>query len=87
MKLLPNLRIVLALGRIAFIACLRAFDQRSGQRLRAKFAHGGRYDFGPELPLLAASYHPSPRNTNTGRLSKEGLVGVLLDIRGLIGVK
>ena len=74
MRLLPNLRVVLALGRIAFDAALRTLSEISGQRLRAKFAHGEVNRFEPELPLLVGCYHPSPRNTNTGRLSMEQLV-------------
>ncbi len=77
MQLLPNLRVVLALGQIAFQAALRALTEMAGRRLRAKFAHGEVYRFGPGLPLLAACYHPSPRNTNTGRLSMEQLVETL----------
>ena len=57
------------------------------ERLKAAFAHGAHYDFGPSVPLLIASYHPSPRNTNTGRLSKENLVGVLLEVRRVLGLK
>lgn len=62
---LPNLRVIIALGRIAHDAALRA----AGARLAAyPFAHGavhaladGRY--------LVDSYHCSRYNTNTGRLT------------------
>ena len=74
MRLLPNLRVVLALGQIAFQAALRAMSEMATGRLRAKFGHGEVYRLGPELPLLVGCYHPSPRNTNTGRLSMEQLV-------------
>ncbi len=77
MQLLPNLRVVLALGQIAFQAALRALTEIAGRRLRAKFSHGEVYRFEPGLPLLVACYHPSPRNTNTGRLSMEQLVETL----------
>ena len=91
MGLLPNLRVVLALGQIAFQAALRAltalrqeYGQEHGQeqdgaktRLRAKFGHGEVYEFQPDLPILVGCYHPSPRNTNTGRLTMEQLVETL----------
>ena len=82
MTLLPNLRVVLTLGQIAFQAALRALaslpsPQGTGRRLRGKFGHGEVYRFNSELPLLVACYHPSPRNTNTGRLSMEQLVETL----------
>ena len=77
MRLLPNLRVVLALGHIAFQAALRALGEMTADRVRAKFGHGTVYRFGPELPLLVGCYHPSPRNTNTGRLTMEQLVETL----------
>ncbi len=80
-QLLPRVRAVLALGRIAFQACLRALRQPGGARLKGTFGHGVRSDLGPGLPTLFSSYHPSPRNTNTGRLSPEGLLDVMRDVR------
>ena len=77
MRLLPNLRVVLALGAIAFQAALRAMEEMSGERIRAKFGHGEVHRFGPGVPLLVGCYHPSPRNTNTGRLTMEQLVATL----------
>ncbi len=81
MGLLPNTAVVLAFGRIAFDNFLRALSERMGSRVRLEFKHGARYDLGPGLPVLLASYHPSPRNTNTGRLTSEGLDAVLSDVR------
>ena len=82
MRLLPNLRVVLALGQIAFQAALRALsalpsDENGGRRIRGKFSHGQVYRFEPGLPLVVACYHPSPRNTNTGRLTMAQLVETL----------
>jgi uracil-DNA glycosylase family 4 len=81
MALLPNLRAVLALGHIAFNALLAALSARAGRKLTAEFSHGARYDLGPGLPALYACYHPSPRNTNTGRLSQGETVGVFRRIQ------
>ena len=78
MRLLPNLRVVLALGQIAFRATLRAMSELVDEKPRAKFAHGEVFRLAPGLPLLVACYHPSPRNTNTGRLSMEQLVETLI---------
>lgn len=74
MRLLPNLRVVLALGQIAFQAALRTFAEMGADRPRTKFGHGTVCNPGPGFPLLVGCYHPSPRNTNTGRLSMEQLV-------------
>ncbi len=81
MGLLPNTAVVLTFGRIAFDNFLRALSERVGSRVRLAFQHGARYDLGPGLPVLLVSYHPSPRNTNTGRLTSEGLDAVLSDVR------
>ncbi|CAI8056806.1 Type-5 uracil-DNA glycosylase [Geodia barretti] len=76
-SLLPNLRVILALGQIAFQAALRALAAMGVERPRAKFGHGSVYRPGAGLPLLMGCYHPSPRNTNTGRLKMEQLVEAL----------
>lgn len=81
LELLPNIRAVLAFGRIAFDNYLRALAERLGRRQRLLFSHGACYEMGSGLPVLFASYHPSPRNTNTGRLTAEGLDRVLADVR------
>ena len=84
LEILPRLAVVVALGHIAFKACLKALGQRVGRRLTGKFAHGASYDFGSPLPTLVASYHPSPRNTNTRRLSMDDLVELLRGVRNLV---
>ena len=67
---LPEVRVVMCLGRIAFDACWRILRAR-GVGLptgRPAFAHGAvfRPDGGP---AVVAAYHPSRQNTNTGRLT------------------
>lgn len=64
LQILKNVRVVLALGRIAFTSYCRVAGLRG-----LEFAHGGRYDAGGKK--LVASYHPSRQNTNTGRLTWE----------------
>ena len=77
MRTLPNLRVVLALGQIAFQAALRAMEELGVEKPRAKFGHGAVYNLDAAAPLLVGCYHPSPRNTNTGRLKMEQLVETL----------
>lgn len=77
MRTLPNLRVVLALGQIAFQAALRAMEELGVEKPRAKFGHGVVYNLDAAAPLLVGCYHPSPRNTNTGRLKMEQLVETL----------
>ena len=75
-----NLESVLALGALAFRAYLGHLV-RTGVGVRGlKFAHGSAFRF-PGLPTLYASYHPSPRNTNTGKLTPAMLSSVLSRIK------
>jgi uracil-DNA glycosylase family 4 len=80
LELLPNLKAALAFGRVAFDNFLRALRERTGEKLRFDFKHGGRYDLGPGLPTLFATYHPSPRNTNTGVLTAPMLDAVFATV-------
>jgi uracil-DNA glycosylase len=69
--LLHRVRVVIALGRIAWHAYLRA-RRRLGQPLpdRApRFAHGAVVRL-PDGMILIGSYHPSQQNTFTGRLTR-----------------
>jgi uracil-DNA glycosylase len=81
-RLLPNTRAVLALGGFAWDAVKdlapRAFG---GFAPRTPFAHGACAPLGEGRPLLWASYHPSPQNTNTGKLTLSMLTELLRRIR------
>lgn len=75
-RLLGNVKVVIALGRLAFdnyLALLRGQGHGVG---RHEFAHGRAHETGPGLPVLISSYHPSRQNTQTGRLTKEMLRSV-----------
>jgi uracil-DNA glycosylase family 4 len=62
----PSPRVVLALGRIAHDATLRALGLTAA---RWPFAHAGEHR--PSgAPVLVMSYHPSRYNMNTGRLTR-----------------
>jgi uracil-DNA glycosylase family 4 len=76
LALLPELRIVLALGRVATDAYLRLVEKQSGEKIRIVFQHGGRYEMPAGTPVLYTSYHPSPRNHNTGRLTRASFLEV-----------
>lgn len=85
LALLPRLRAVLVLGRIAFDAYLRLVSRDLEKRARPPFIHGARYLLDEERPVLYVSYHPSPRNHNTGRLTRSSFVAVLERVRREIG--
>ena len=68
-RLLPNLRGIVALGRVAFDSILRLYQVQDGSAYRLEFAHNRLYRLENGLPWLLASYHPSRQNTQTGRLT------------------
>jgi uracil-DNA glycosylase family 4 len=72
LALLDNLRVVVALGRIAFDVYLSILRGRGLDARRAAFpfGHGAAYVTAPGQPLLVASYHPSQQNTQTGKLTE-----------------
>ena len=74
---LPRVRVVVGLGRIAFDAWLQLL-KRGGvmPRPRPQFGHEEVVEFGPRLPALVGSFHPSRQNTNTGRLTPPMLASV-----------
>lgn len=85
-SLLPRLRAVVTLGRLAhdsWLAVLRACNAS----LRVKdypFAHARHFSRPSNGPDLLCSYHPSRQNTQTGRLTKPMLVNVLQMARRII---
>ncbi|MAG33778.1 MAG: uracil-DNA glycosylase [Deltaproteobacteria bacterium] len=71
LKLLPHLRVVVALGKIAHDTFLR-FAKRTGAIHRLadfKFAHAAVHDLGRTLPTLVDTYHSSRYNVNVGKLT------------------
>jgi uracil-DNA glycosylase family 4 len=74
LELLKNLRVVVALGRIAFDTYLSIVNESR------KFGHNIVHDL---TPTLISSYHPSQQNTSTGKLTAKMLREVFEQARGL----
>ena len=83
LRQLPELRVILALGRIGFDAVLTALAESGVTRPAARpaFGHGAEHAVGHYR--LVASYHPSRQNTQTGRLTAAMLDTVLARVRAL----
>lgn len=77
---MPNIRAVVALGRIAHESFLRSIGAKLAKH---PFAHGARHDFGRFT--LFDSYHCSRYNTNTGRLTPEMFRAVFADVQRTLG--
>jgi uracil-DNA glycosylase family 4 len=72
LRLLKNVRVVVALGRLAFDVYLRILRDQ-GKIARPSgfvFAHDVEHRTGEGQPLLISSYHPSQQNTSTGKLTE-----------------
>lgn len=74
----PNIRAVLALGRIAHETFLTALGLR---KVLFPFAHNASHDLGVRNLHLFDSYHCSRYNTNTGRLTTPMFRAVFESIR------
>ncbi|MFQ5741071.1 MAG: uracil-DNA glycosylase [Acidobacteriota bacterium] len=72
LQLLKRVKVVVALGGIAWRAYLRARRELGWDLPRPlpRFGHGTVHRFG-DCTVLIGSYHPSRQNTQTGRLTEE----------------
>lgn len=86
--LLPRVRVLLALGQIAFDRSLRLLREQGYPLPRLKFGHGLHHDLPDETPgalrHIVAAYHPSRQNTQTGRLTPQMLDEVFSLARTLL---
>ena len=81
MKLLKNVKVILALGKIGFDGCLKYFRQQFNLKMKDfPFGHDKKYIL-PNGIILWGCYHPSPRNVNTGRLNFEMMAILLQKIK------
>jgi uracil-DNA glycosylase family 4 len=85
LRFLPNVRVVLALGRVAFETYVKFLKKRGVETKDFKFYHGALYE--PPYPntALAVSYHPSRQNTQTGKLTEPMFDAVLEKVQRLVG--
>ena len=84
---LPQVRVVVCLGKIAwdgYLAHLLGLGVIA-RRAAYKFGHGAEYRLPNGLALLG-TYHPSLRNTNTGRLDSVMFTRVFVRARELAGI-
>ena len=89
LELLPNLRVIVALGKIAFDVYLDLLKSRGAIASRAPFVfgHDRQYNPAPGQPLLIGSYHPSQQNTSTGRLTETMLADVFHRVRKSLAIR
>ena len=74
-NLLKNLKIIVALGKIAFDACKYFYKNEYGLTENIQFKHNKIFKL-PNNILLVGCYHPSPRNVNTGRINEKKMTSL-----------
>ncbi len=80
-NLLKNITTILALGKIAYDACINYYKQQYDIKNKDFiFSHGSKNKL-PDNKVLIGSYHPSPRNVNTGRINKIKMVNLLRKVK------
>jgi uracil-DNA glycosylase family 4 len=73
-NLLNKSRVIIALGKIAFDACISFYkSQYNLTNQKYNFSHGINYIL-PDNKILIGCYHPSPRNVNTKRININKMV-------------
>ena len=72
---LKNLKIIVALGKIAFDACKYFYKSKYNFNKNIVFAHDKIYKL-PGNIILVGCYHPSPRNVNTGRINEKKMTNL-----------
>ncbi len=80
-NMLKNITTILALGKIAYDACINYYKQYYDLKNKDfVFSHGSQ-NILPDNKTLIGSYHPSPRNVNTGRITKPKMVNLLKKVK------
>ena len=84
LKLLQNLKVIIALGKIAFDTILKEprLAWPAGEK-KPQFGHGLAYELPSGLTLIG-SYHPSQQNTFTGKLTEPMFDAVFANARRLL---
>ena len=83
-QFLPKTNTIITLGKIAFDACLNFYKQDYDiKRKDFVFKHAAEYLL-PDNKILIGSYHPSPRNVNTGRIDVKKMVTLLKKVKQII---
>ena len=72
---LKNLKVIVALGKIAFDACTYFYKSKYKLNEKINFGHNKIYKL-PGNIFLVGCYHPSPRNVNTGRINEKKMTSL-----------
>ena len=82
LEYLKNIKVIVALGKIAFDACKYFYKEKFYLDRSVKFGHGKIFKLENGISLVGC-YHPSPRNVNTGRINVKKMVVLFNKIKKL----
>ena len=82
-NLLKNLKVIVALGKIAFDACKYFYKSKFDFTEKIIFGHNKIYKL-PNNIFLIGCYHPSPRNVNTGRINEKKMTNLFKKVLKLV---
>ncbi len=74
-RLMKNLKVILAMGKIAFDSVVLSLSRIGHDLQGCKFSNGAIFTTG-SITLIGV-FHPSPRNVNTGRINENSFVKIL----------
>jgi len=77
---LLNVKVIVALGKIAFDSCKYFYQKKMYLDKNIKFGHGKIFKLENGISLVGC-YHPSPRNVNTGRINQNKMVNLFNKIK------
>ena len=80
---LRNLKAIVALGKIAFDACVYFYKSNYNFFDKIKFGHSRVYKL-PNNTMLIGCYHPSPRNVNTGRINEQKMTNLFKKVLKMV---
>ncbi len=80
---LQNLKAIVALGKIAFDACIYFYKSNYNFLDKVNFGHDKIYKL-PNNTLLIGCYHPSPRNVNTGRINEQKMTNLFKKVLKMV---
>ena len=82
LNILKNLKVVVALGKIAFDTCKIFYSKKFEMPKNVKFGHGKTFKLKNGVNLVGC-YHPSPRNVNTGRINEKMMTQLFQKVKKL----
>ena len=80
---LKNLKVIVALGKIAFDTCVSFYHSNYNFKDKINFQHNKIYKLTNNIHLVGC-YHPSPRNVNTGRLNEKKMTNLFKKVLKLV---